>query len=312
MTQSPIDFLRDLAAGIGDAASDVASTTISASVGAGGVNETSDVIVVAMRLAALGFSEQPLEAAIRRYQREVVGLRSPDGRVDPEGRTLRALRSGSGARGSGTTPGVHRDWSAVPETERMAIVMRLLVEIHGYPENGAAGLVGNLHRESGLIPNRVEGSTAADPMRARDATGVVRDFTAQEVMDRVPGRAGPEKPGVGLAQWTAAQRRAALFRSGPEILYDLERQVQHLVAEPGSPGYARVDRVLRRADVTIEEASDEVLYRFEVPGAILQQVTQPDGTTRTVKRDRSDPQVQPILEQRRESGRRCLAAYRRG
>ena len=50
------------------------------------------------RLLALGFSPgsklTELDAAIERYQREVVGLRRPDGRIDPGGRTLTALAQG--------------------------------------------------------------------------------------------------------------------------------------------------------------------------------------------------------------------------
>ena len=72
--------------------------TIAAPVGRGGKNLRRDVAAVCARLLALGFSPgsklTELDAAIERYQREVVGLRRPDGRIDPGGRTLTALAQG--------------------------------------------------------------------------------------------------------------------------------------------------------------------------------------------------------------------------
>lgn len=69
--------------------------TIAASVGRGGKNLRSDVAAVCARLLVLGFNPggnvADLDATIERYQREVVGLRRPDGRIDPAGRTLTAL-----------------------------------------------------------------------------------------------------------------------------------------------------------------------------------------------------------------------------
>lgn len=77
------------AGGIGQA------ITIAGSVGRGGRNLRGDVAAVCARLLALGFNPggkiADLDAAIERYQREVVGLRRPDGRIDPGGRTLTAL-----------------------------------------------------------------------------------------------------------------------------------------------------------------------------------------------------------------------------
>ena len=78
------------------------------SVGAGGMNRASDVRIVQQLLnqhmLALGL---PLLAVdnvagrntikgIREYQRQVVGLSRPDGRIDPGGRTWRSLDAGTG------------------------------------------------------------------------------------------------------------------------------------------------------------------------------------------------------------------------
>jgi hypothetical protein len=189
----------------------------------------------------------------------------------------------------------------------MRYVMGLLVQRYGYPADGAAGVVGNLWAESGLIPNRLEGSRPDTPMRARDVHGSVVDFTPDEVEHRGPGR-GPKLPGVGLAQWTWRPRREGLFRHsfqgrvlGSAILLDMDAQVDYLVEELRSR-YGGVDAVLRRPGVTVEEACDEVLYRFEAPGSILG----PDGKPLP----RSHPQVQAVFAERRRYARRAQEAYR--
>src|SRR5262249_51379713 len=87
------DAMRTLAmAGGGGAGQAIA---ITASVGRGGKNLRRDVSVVSARLLGLGFNSgsklSDLDAAIERYQREVVGMRRPDGRIDPGGRTIAAL-----------------------------------------------------------------------------------------------------------------------------------------------------------------------------------------------------------------------------
>ena len=51
-------------------------------------------------------------------------------------------------------------WAYVSRSDRMLHAMELLVDTYHYPVNGAAGIVGNLMGESGLIPSRVEGSAS--------------------------------------------------------------------------------------------------------------------------------------------------------
>ncbi|MDQ3870337.1 MAG: phage tail tip lysozyme, partial [Chloroflexota bacterium] len=190
---------------------------------------------------------------------------------------------------------------------RVLRVMELLVNQYGYPVNGAAGIVGNLIAESGVQPNRIEGSRPETPMRARDFAGNAVDFSPEQVMNRDPAtRQGPRMPGIGIAQWTAPGRRAGLFRHafqgqvlGPAILSSLEAQVDYLVTElRRSP----VNTVLTSPAVTAEAASDEVVYRFEVPGSVL------DENRRL--RPRSDPGVQAVFEERRRFSQQALRTYR--
>ncbi|MCB0081432.1 MAG: hypothetical protein KDE47_10890 [Caldilineaceae bacterium] len=206
--------------------------------------------------------------------------------------------------------------AATSKAERMAYVMKLLVDKYGYPPEGAAGLVGNLHAESGLLPNRIEGSNAATPMRARNAQGQVTDFTNEEAMNRRYKVQGPQKPGIGLAQWTTAGRRKGLFaheyagvKLGAAILNNRDAQVDYLVKELESK-YKRVNRVLKNPD-SLEAASDEVVFNFERPGKVLKEKTDKDGKKLPGKmlRSRDDPLVQPVLNARRAFGQEALAAF---
>ena len=82
--------------------------TLGASVGEGARNDAADVQRVRARLQSLGYpsSDDPasLTAAILRYQREVVGLKNPDGRIDPGGRTLGKLNDGAGPASTTSAP----------------------------------------------------------------------------------------------------------------------------------------------------------------------------------------------------------------
>jgi len=200
------------------------------------------------------------------------------------------------------------NWTAVAPPSRMAyVVERLAKPPHGYPVNAAAGIVGNLFAESGVLPSRVEGSAAATPLRAPNFRGRATTFTPQQVMDRKKSaKTGPRAPGVGLAQWTTAERRTALFQRsadgrplGASVLFNMDAQVDFLVSElKASKG---LSDSLGAAGVSVESAADDIVYEFEIPGAIL------DGKR---KRPRSDPAVQAVFQVRRRLAHQALAAYR--
>ena len=205
------------------------------------------------------------------------------------------------------------DWARVPAEQRIARVISLLVQKYGYPVNSAAGVVGNLWEESGVLPNRIEGSSAATPMRARNFSNVVTDFTAEQVMNRnAAAGQGPRLPGIGLAQWTSAGRRAGLFRHsfegrvlGAAILDNLDAQVDYLVSELRSQ-YRAIDTLLRNPGTSLEAASDEIVYSFEVPGSVLTPAGQ--GPRRRLPREHAS--VQAVFQRRRASSRRALQTYR--
>jgi Uncharacterized protein conserved in bacteria (DUF2272)/Phage tail lysozyme len=230
----------------------------------------------------------------------------PDGRlslVGGQSTFFAVIRCGSGGAPV-PMPGPAPAPAMPSESARVFRVMDLLVKRYGYPVNGAAGLVGNLIAESQVQPNRLEGSHSSTPMRAPDFNGRLRDWTPDQVRDRsFSRRTGPRYPGVGLAQWTSSDRRQGLFRHtfrgrllGSAILNDLDAQVDYLVTELRGP-YRQVDATLRSPRVTMEQASDDVLLRFERPAAVL-------------NRPRTDPGVQSVINRRRTYGARALEIYR--
>lgn len=198
-----------------------------------------------------------------------------------------------------------RNWARVPTEQRMLYVMEQLVEA-GYPVNGAAGILGNLYVESGVIPNRLERSSARAPMRAPDFSGAPADFTSEDVMDRdEQAHRGPRYAGVGLAQWTYGPRRAGLFAHeyhgeviGPDILFDMDAQVDYLVTELRRSG--SIQRVIADASVTVDDAADEILYEFERPGSIIA-----DGK----RLPRSHAAVQKVFAERRAPAHRALRVW---
>jgi hypothetical protein len=69
------------------------TATISGSVGRAGDNRTADVAAVQklLGMAASGKADAGTLAAIEAFQRDTMKLAAPDGRIDPGGRTLKAL-----------------------------------------------------------------------------------------------------------------------------------------------------------------------------------------------------------------------------
>jgi hypothetical protein len=230
----------------------------------------------------------------------------PDGKLSLAGaqrRYFAVIRCGPG--GAPPSPGPPSPGPVAAGMDARALrVMDLLVGQYGYPVNGAAGLVGNLIAESSVLPNRIEGSHQATPMRAPDFTGRPRDWTPDQVRDRsYSRRTGPRLPGIGIAQWTSPDRRTGLFRHvfrgrrlGSAILSDLDAQVDYLVAELRR-GYRQVDATLRSPGVSVDQASDAVLLHFERPGAV-------------VGRPTTDPVVQQVIGRRRAHGATALRIYR--
>lgn len=129
----------------------------------------------------------------------------------------------------------------------------------GLNDYGAAGLMGNLYAESGLLPNNLQNSyekklgyTDASYTAAVDSgaySGFVKDAA-----------------GYGLAQWTFWSRKQNLLnfaKAAGKSIGDLEMQLDFLMEELGK-SYKQVLTTLKTA-TTVREASNAVLLQFERP-----------------------------------------------
>jgi hypothetical protein len=203
--------------------------------------------------------------------------------------------------------------TVVPENvlfdQRVLFVMDLLLNQHNFPVNGAIGLVGNLILESGVLPNRIEGSGSTTPMRSGNFENTQTTFTPEEVMNRNKAlRVGPSLPGIGLAQWTSERRRHGLFQHefmgvslGAAILFNIEAQVDYLMHELETD-FRGVHDLITNPSVSVNDASDEVVYRFEVPGSVIGGV--PRGLL-----PRDHPNVQREFARRRHKSEQALQIF---
>ena len=124
---------------------------------------------------------------------------------------------------------------------------------------GAAGLMGNLYAESGLIPANLQ-NTYEKKLGYTDAA-----YTAA-VDSGAYTNFAKDSAGYGLAQWTYHTRKAALLafaKAEGKSVGDLETQLAFLVHELES-SFSAVLSTLKTAK-TIEAASNAVLLKFERP-----------------------------------------------
>jgi len=140
----------------------------------------------------------------------------------------------------------------------------------GLTAEGAAGLMGNLYAESGLIPNRVEilclkrlkenGKVYTDATY----TAFVDDGTIsrEEFLHPLPNR----QYGYGLAQWTTPSRKGKLYDYAKKknvSIGDLNMQIDFLLSELKT-SFPNVWAALTAA-TNVRGASDVVLKQFEMP-----------------------------------------------
>ena len=140
----------------------------------------------------------------------------------------------------------------------------------GMTPAGAAGMMGNLHAESGLIANRVEilclkrlkehGKMYTDATY----TAFVDDGTIskEEFLHPLPGK----QYGYGLAQWTSPGRKSGLYdlcKSRKVSIGDLKTQLDWLITELKN-SYQSVWKTLTTSD-SVYNAAEIVLKKFECP-----------------------------------------------
>ena len=123
---------------------------------------------------------------------------------------------------------------------------------------GTAGLMGNLKAESALAPVCLEKTYRTKlNMTSREYTDAVDNGSYQEFIS--------DGAGYGLAQWTYSEHKQSLLSyacyKGTSI-GDLQTQIEFLQLDLNR--FSSVLGVLKTA-VTVREASDDVLLRYEKP-----------------------------------------------
>lgn len=129
----------------------------------------------------------------------------------------------------------------------------------GLNDYGIAGLMGNLHAESGLIPTNLQNSY-------EKKLGFTDTTYTNAVDNGTYNNFVKDSAGYGLAQWTYWSRKQNLLdfaKSKKASIGDLEMQLDFLYKEL-SEGYKTVLNVLKTAK-SIREASDVVLLEYERP-----------------------------------------------
>lgn len=163
---------------------------------------------------------------------------------------------GSGCSCSAAAPGT----APGTKEENFQNTWNYLVTVKGLSEEAAAGLMGNLDAESGIDPHNVQND-------AVDSAGNPVPDGPEIPFDLIKG-----KYGYGIAQWTSIGRQQGLIdfaaKPPPRSTGDLGLQLDYLWEEL-TLSYTGVLAVLQQPGVTVEEASDEVLLRFEIPEAVL-------------------------------------------
>lgn len=131
--------------------------------------------------------------------------------------------------------------------------------VKGLSKAGAAGLMGNLHAESGLRPNNLQNAS-------EKKLGYTDESYTKAVDDGSYENFARDSAGYGIAQWTYWSRKQNMLdfaRAAGKSIGDLEMQLDFLFKELSS-GYKAVLSVLKTA-TTVRTASDCVLTGFERP-----------------------------------------------
>lgn len=148
-------------------------------------------------------------------------------------------------------------------------IWKFLTENAKMTPEGAAGLMGNLKAESGLIPERVE-TLCLNKYKQIGKFYTNATYTAL-VNDGTITKAEFLRPmgkqyGYGLAQWTSPGRKEGLYdlcKAMKVSIGDLKAQLNYLVSELKT-NYSSVWKILTTTH-DIRSASNAVLMRFEMP-----------------------------------------------
>lgn len=159
---------------------------------------------------------------------------------------------------------------AITKTTNSTKVWNFLIK-QGFTKAGAAGLMGNIYAESGMIPNRVQilclkrlkqngkgNYTDTSYTEAVDSGKI----TKKEFLNPLPNK----QYGYGLCQWTSPSRKEKLYnlaKTEKKSIGNIDIQLKFLINELKT-SYKNIYNILKTTS-SIKIASDKILKDFESP-----------------------------------------------
>ncbi len=183
--------------------------------------------------------------------------------------TPNGIASGGSSATSAPTGGCVCPANATPitlslsEEERYQTTWAFFTTEKRLSPEAAAGIMGNLKAESGIDPHNMQ-NTAPLP----DGPQMPVRLVGEQVY---PALEIEGKFGYGIAQWTTSGRQKSLIdfaASQGRSTGDLGLQLDFLWKEL-SDSYTSVLSTLQTPGVTVQQASDVVVLRFEIPGSVI-------------------------------------------
>lgn len=148
-------------------------------------------------------------------------------------------------------------FAGADEKANSAAAMQYM-QARGLSKNGAAGIVGNLSAESNVDPSNIQKDTQEE-----------KDAYLHSLLNGSMSREEFTSDGVGfgLAQWTDPGRKGALwdyaiYQGKP--INDMTLQLDFLLKELRED-FPSLYEALCRGDITVEEATREVMRHYEAP-----------------------------------------------
>jgi hypothetical protein len=136
----------------------------------------------------------------------------------------------------------------------------------GLSDAGAAGVMGNLYAESGLVPTNLQNTYEKKlSMTDSEYTSLVDSGKYQNFIH--------DSAGYGLAQWTYWSRKEGLYKLAKargKSIGDIEVQLEYLIQEFVSYGLLNTFKTVS----DVREASNVMLLKFEKPASKDTKATQ--------------------------------------
>ena len=139
-------------------------------------------------------------------------------------------------------------------------VWNYLTKKAGFTKQGAAGVIGNIRAESGVIPNNLQNIF-------NDSTGMSDEQYTKVVDNGSYTDFGADEYGYGLVQWTSPGRKPGLLdyaKSKRKSIGDMGMQLEYMVSEMKS-GYPTLYNMATTSGNSLYDVSTHMVKHYEVP-----------------------------------------------